>query len=47
MEIKLPLENVKIGFIQTFYANTASSNYLKTNFGLDPAYTATGVKHLH
>lgn len=29
MAIQLPLENIKIGFVQTYYANTASSNYLK------------------
>jgi phosphomannomutase len=47
MQIQLPLENVKTGFVQTYYANTASSNYLKTKFGLNPVYAATGVKHLH
>ena len=37
----------KIGFIQTYYANYSSSNYLKANFGLDPIFAATGVKNLH
>lgn len=47
MAIQLPLNNIKIGFVQTYYANTASSNYLKQKFNIDPVYAATGVKHLH
>lgn len=37
----------KIGFVQTYYANYSSSEYLLKNFGMDPVYAATGVKYLH
>ena len=36
-----------IGFVQTYYANYSSSEYLKTEFNMDPVYAATGVKNLH
>ena len=36
-----------IGFVQTYYANYSSSNYLKSTFGMDPVFAATGVKNLH
>jgi phosphoacetylglucosamine mutase len=36
-----------IGFVQTFYANCSSTDYLKLTFNMEPIYTATGVKHLH
>lgn len=39
--------NPKIGFVQTYYANYSSSEYLKNTYNMDPCYAATGVKHLH
>jgi len=39
--------NPKIGFVQTYYANYSSSEYLKQTFGMDPIFAATGVKNLH
>ena len=36
-----------IGFVQTYYANYSSSNYLKSTFNMDPVFAATGVKNLH
>ena len=36
-----------IGFVQTYYANYSSSEYLKDNYNMEPVYAATGVKHLH
>ena len=36
-----------IGFIQTYYANYSSSEYLKVTFGMEPVFAATGVKNLH
>lgn len=36
-----------IGFVQTYYANYSSSEYLKKQYDMDPVYAATGVKHLH
>ncbi|CAD7696591.1 unnamed protein product [Ostreobium quekettii] len=40
-------ETFKVGVVQTAYANGASTNYLKTELGLQPVMTSTGVKHLH
>jgi len=39
--------NPKIGFVQTFYANYSSSEYLNQNYKMEPIYAATGVKYLH
>ena len=39
--------NPSIGFVQTYYANYSSSEYLKMEFDMDPVYAATGVKNLH
>jgi len=39
--------NPTIGFVQTFYANYSSSEYLYQNYKMDPIYAATGVKFLH
>ncbi len=36
-----------IGFVQTYYANYSSSEYLFKNYHMDPIYAATGVKFLH
>ncbi|BBN16062.1 phosphoacetylglucosamine mutase [Marchantia polymorpha subsp. ruderalis] len=38
---------VKLGVVQTAYANGASTNYLQQKLGLEVALTPTGVKHLH
>jgi hypothetical protein len=46
MVINIPVDP-KIGFVQTYYANYSSSNYLKATFGMDPVFAATGVKNLH
>jgi phosphoacetylglucosamine mutase len=44
--LNIPL-NPKIGFVQTYYANYSSSEYLKQTFDMDPVFAATGVKNLH
>lgn len=36
-----------IGFVQTYYANYSSSEYLQKTFGMSPLFAATGVKNLH
>jgi len=41
-----PSSAVKLGVVQTAYANGASTNYLKT-LGIETVCTKTGVKHLH
>uniref|UniRef100_A0A7S0WZQ3 Phosphoacetylglucosamine mutase n=1 Tax=Chlamydomonas leiostraca TaxID=1034604 RepID=A0A7S0WZQ3_9CHLO len=46
----LPAEeaaHVKVGVVQTAYANGASTTYLTQDLGLEVACTKTGVKHLH
>ena len=40
-------EKLKIGVVQTAYANGASTEYITKSLGLDVVCTATGVKHLH
>ena len=40
-------KDVKIGFVQTGYANNASSEYIKNVLKMDTIVTPTGVKHLH
>ncbi|KAF2843386.1 phosphoacetylglucosamine mutase [Patellaria atrata CBS 101060] len=40
-------EKLKIGVVQTAYANGASTRYITENLGLPVICTATGVKHLH
>ena len=44
--INIPLEPT-IGFVQTYYANHSSSEYLQQKYGMEAVFTATGVKHLH
>ena len=44
--INLPSEP-SIGFVQTYYANYSSSEYLLKKYGMEPVFAATGVKHLH
>jgi phosphoacetylglucosamine mutase len=39
--------DLKIGFIQTAYANSASTNYAKNLSNVEIVITKTGVKHLH
>ena len=36
-----------IGFVQTYYANYSSSEYLMKQYKMQPVYAATGVKFLH
>ncbi|KAI9665589.1 MAG: Phosphoacetylglucosamine Mutase [Trizodia sp. TS-e1964] len=38
---------LKIGVVQTAYANGASTNYITKSLGLQVVCTNTGVKHLH
>ncbi|KAI4149201.1 MAG: hypothetical protein LQ340_004750 [Diploschistes diacapsis] len=40
-------EKVRIGVVQTAYANGASTDYIASNLGLPTVCTNTGVKHLH
>eukprot|EP00512_Aurantiochytrium_limacinum_P003136 CAMPEP_0171502158 /NCGR_PEP_ID=MMETSP0958-20121227/10006_1 /TAXON_ID=87120 /ORGANISM="Aurantiochytrium limacinum, Strain ATCCMYA-1381" /LENGTH=558 /DNA_ID=CAMNT_0012037149 /DNA_START=119 /DNA_END=1795 /DNA_ORIENTATION=- len=40
-------EYVKVGCIQTAYANGASSKYIKETLNVEAPLTKTGVKHLH
>jgi len=40
-------EEVKIGVVQTAYANGASTAYIQKNLRLPVEFTPTGVKHLH
>lgn len=39
--------SISVGFIQTAYANGASTSYIKNKLQVDTCYTATGVKYLH
>lgn len=40
-------EDVRIGVVQTAYANGASTAYIEKNLQLPVVFTPTGVKHLH
>ncbi|GAO47335.1 hypothetical protein G7K_1543-t1 [Saitoella complicata NRRL Y-17804] len=40
-------EEIKVGVVQTAYANGASTVYLQKVFGVPVTFTHTGVKHLH
>jgi phosphoacetylglucosamine mutase len=40
-------DEVKIGVVQTAYANGASTTYIEKHLGLPVVFTPTGVKHLH
>lgn len=44
--LNIPTEPT-IGFVQTYYANYSSSEYLQRTFGMKPLFAATGVKNLH
>ena len=44
--INIPCEP-SIGFVQTYYANYSSSEYLQKKYAMEPVFAATGVKHLH
>lgn len=46
MYLKAPVDP-KIGFVQTYYANYSSSEYLLKQYSMQPVYAATGVKFLH
>lgn len=43
----LDKKNLKIGVVQTAYANGASTKYVEKNLQLPVVCTPTGVKHLH
>jgi phosphoacetylglucosamine mutase len=40
-------DGLRIGVVQTAYANGASTSYIQQQLGLQTPCTATGVKHLH
>lgn len=40
-------EQIKLGIVQTAYANGSSTNYVKTKLNCPTSCTKTGVKHLH
>jgi phosphoacetylglucosamine mutase len=40
-------DKIKIGVVQTAYANGASSKYIEEHLKLKSEFTPTGVKHLH
>lgn len=46
-QIKFLDIDCKIGFVQTAYANSASTRYINEYLKIETCYTATGVKHLH
>lgn len=39
--------SLKLGIVQTAYANGASTDFIKNQLNVDVACTKTGVKHLH
>lgn len=41
------IKDVKVGLVQTAYANGNSTRYVKEKLGLEVDCTPTGVKHLH
>ena len=41
------LTDIKLGLVQTAYANGASTKYIEDNLNVSVACTPTGVKHLH
>ena len=36
-----------VGLVQTYYANSASTDYLRKIHSIEPTFAATGVKFLH
>lgn len=40
-------DDIRIGVVQTAYANGASTTYIEKNLQLPVVFTPTGVKHLH
>ena len=42
-----PVAELSLGVVQTAYANGSSTKYLRDQLGIEAAFTATGVKHLH
>jgi phosphoacetylglucosamine mutase len=40
-------EDLRIGIVQTAYANGAATRYAKEHLGVEVSITNTGVKHLH
>ncbi|KAH7022714.1 hypothetical protein EDB80DRAFT_629673 [Ilyonectria destructans] len=41
------VDDLRIGVVQTAYANGASTNYIEKHLQLPVVFTPTGVKHLH
>lgn len=37
----------KLGIAQTYYVNSAATEFLQKNYNLKTIFSATGVKHLH
>ncbi|KAL0038851.1 hypothetical protein WJX79_010662 [Trebouxia sp. C0005] len=46
-DLQLPAESIKVGIVQTAYANGASTAFMRNNLGIEVAVTPTGVKYLH
>ena len=46
-ESTTPLPDIKVGIVQTAYANGASTNYVKNTLQIPVVIAKTGVKHLH
>eukprot|EP00531_Pseudo-nitzschia_arenysensis_P018612 CAMPEP_0116134486 /NCGR_PEP_ID=MMETSP0329-20121206/10670_1 /TAXON_ID=697910 /ORGANISM="Pseudo-nitzschia arenysensis, Strain B593" /LENGTH=592 /DNA_ID=CAMNT_0003629197 /DNA_START=60 /DNA_END=1838 /DNA_ORIENTATION=- len=46
-EAKVELPDIKIGIVQTAYANGASTDYVKETLQIPVLIAKTGVKHLH
>jgi phosphoacetylglucosamine mutase len=45
--VRLSMTDTIIGFVQTAYANSGSTNYINNVLKFETTYAATGVKHLH
>ena len=44
---KAPLPEIKMGIVQTAYANGASTEYVRNTLEIPVEFAKTGVKHLH
>lgn len=44
---KISQDKIKLGIVQTAYANGSSTNYVKNKLNCPTSCTKTGVKHLH
>lgn len=46
-DLQLPAESIKVGIVQTAYANGASTAFMRDHLGIEVSVTPTGVKYLH